>query len=78
MELKTVRCGDCNTRIVIMRTQTGNILPVEVEPGKHYDDDDTFDHLVHKSHLLNCIPLRLRWADVQRKYFKKLNAKFKW
>lgn len=75
MNLKVNRCGDCNKRIVIMSTQTGRILPVEVEPGKVYLDTDKFDYTIHKSHLLNCLPLRLRWDDVQKKYFEKINFK---
>jgi hypothetical protein len=75
--LKVNKCGDCGTRIVIMNTQTGRKLPVEVEDGKVFDEDDIFNYKIHKSHLIKCVPLRLRWGKVQYDFFKKEKAKLK-
>lgn len=73
--LKVHKCGDCGIRIVIMDTQTGRKLPVEVEEGKVFDEDEIFDYTIHKSHLIKCEPLRLRWGKVQYDFFKKEKAK---
>lgn len=71
------RCGDCMTPIVIMDTQTGQILPVEVEPGKSYEDTEVFNYKIHKSHLLKCEAMRLRWNDFKIKFFKRRAAQLK-
>lgn len=75
--LKVHKCGDCDTRIVIMDTQTGQILPVEVEPGKTYEDTEVFNYKIHKSHLLKCEAMRLRWNDFKIKFFKQRTAQLK-
>lgn len=74
-DLKVHKCGDCGQRIVIMDTQTGSILPVEVEDTKTFTEDDTFNYRLHKSHLLKCIPLRNRWIDFQKRFFKQQENK---
>ncbi|HQI42434.1 MAG TPA: hypothetical protein PK665_15170 [Ignavibacteriaceae bacterium] len=69
--LNVKKCGNCWTRIVIMNTKTGSILPVEVEEGKTYTDDDVFDYKIHKSHLLKCVEMRNRWKRFQYDFFKR-------
>ena len=74
-DLKVHKCGDCGVRIVIMDTATGSILPVEVEDGKVFTDDDTFNYRIHKSHLLKCFKLRDRWMVFQKRFFKQQENK---
>lgn len=70
-KLNIGKCGNCWTRIVIMNTQTGSILPVEVEEGKEYTEDDVFDYRKHKSHLLKCEEMRMRWERFKANYFRE-------
>ena len=65
--LKIYKCQHCKTRFVAMRTFTQSLLPVEVENGQEYDDDDMFDEKRHKSHLLTCLPRRLEWKFIKKK-----------
>lgn len=75
--LNVGKCGNCMRRIVIMDTQTGQILPVEVEEGKVYEDTDVFNYKIHKSHLLKCEAMRLRWEDFKKRFFKRRAAQLK-
>jgi hypothetical protein len=55
-------------RFVAMQTNTSEILPVEVAEGQEYDEDEVFNYRKHKSHLLTCIPRRMDWNKVRRKF----------
>lgn len=66
--MKTGICEYCQCKLVIMDTSTGVVLPVERQEGQIYSDDDVFNYRVHKSHLLNCIPMRMNWNRKRKKY----------
>ena len=68
MNLKVYRCHHCKTRFVVMETPTNEYLPVEISEGQSYEDDEIFNWKVHKSHLLNCIPRRMDWNKVRKKF----------
>jgi len=72
MNLKVYKCTHCMVRFVVMQTNTGEVLPVEVIGDEVFDEDETFNYKKHKSHLLTCIPRRMDWNSVRRK-FKDLN-----
>jgi hypothetical protein len=72
MAKKVFRCGHCDKRLVILITETGSVLPVEVEK-EDYDQDETFDHNIHKSHLLNCAKLASEW-NLKKKVFLPLQS----
>jgi len=70
--LKPFRCGHCNQRLVVMRTETGSVLPVEV-PEDHipYLMSEKFDSKKHTSHLKKCIKLRLEWPMKQKRFLSQ-------
>jgi hypothetical protein len=70
--LKPFRCFHCDQRLVIMRTSTGSVLPVEI-PEDHipYLMSEKFDSKKHTSHLKKCIKLRLEWPMKQKKFLVK-------
>lgn len=70
--LKVFACGDCGKKIVIMATNTGSVLPVEVKPGDAFTDDDIFKSDKHSSHLMNCSKLQSRWNTVKKSFVKNI------
>lgn len=75
-QLKIHKCGDCGTRIVIMDTETGSILPVEVFNSEPIDPDEIYDCKKHISHLKNCEKLRARWPQFKKDFLKMRMDKF--
>ncbi len=74
MYLKVGRCEFCNTYLVVMDTQTGSVLPIEVESKNvGINSDEIFDSKVHKSHLINCAKQREAWDKKKLKYIKARN-----
>ena len=71
--MKTGLCEYCKTPLVIMSTCMGVVLPIERQEGQVYTDDDVFNYRTHKSHLLNCIPMRMNWNEKRKKYMKNDN-----
>jgi hypothetical protein len=71
---KIYRCGFCNTRIVVLDTIAGTVLPVEVKEGVEYTTDDEFDSKAgHVSHLLNCPQLQETWNEKRRPFLQERN-----
>ena len=68
MNLKVYRCQHCKARFVVMETPTNEYLPVEVGENQSYEEDEIFNWKVHKSHLLTCIPRRMDWNKVRKKF----------
>ena len=66
--MRTGVCEYCQTPLVIMDTRMGVVLPVERQEGQIYSDDDVFNHHLHKSHLLNCIPMSMNWNRKRKKF----------
>ena len=72
IKLKPFRCGECNTRIVVMNTTTGSVIPVEVlKDSNPYTPQDEFNPKKHISHLMNCEALRKKWAYKKRRFLPK-------
>lgn len=67
-------CGHCGKQLFIMWTVKNRVLPVEVEPGRQYNSTDLYDKEVHKSHLLNCVPLQQNWLVTSNKLIKKMTS----
>ena len=69
IKLKPGRCEFCNQRLVVIQTETGSALPVEVEEGEiPFTIDDVFNCRIHRSHLLNCKPMQEAWQIKKKKY----------
>lgn len=69
-QLKVFRCFHCNTRIVVMRTSTGSVLPVEVTGEVGLLITEIFDHKKHTSHLKKCVKLRMEWERKKKRFLR--------
>ena len=61
------KCRFCDTKFVILPTETGSALPIE---GEAFEEDTIFDPKVHKSHLLDCPECRDSWNEKLEKMHK--------
>lgn len=68
--MRSGKCEFCKTALVVMDTDNGSVLPVEMQEGQLYTDDDVYDKNIHKSHLLNCPKQAAAWVVKRRKYIK--------
>lgn len=68
------RCVHCKTAFIIMTSRTGSYLPIEIIDG-HIPEEEEYDPLIHKSHLLSCEPRRKDWNIVQKKLIDSENKK---
>lgn len=66
--LKVYRCVHCMVRFVVMDTPTNQLLPVEIKDNEVIDDDEIFNSKKHTSHLLKCVPRRMDWNIVRKKF----------
>lgn len=71
--LKVYRCAHCMMRFVVVVTKKGEYLPIEIKEKEEVDDSVVFDHTKHTSHLLNCVPRRMDWNDVRKKFINLNN-----
>jgi hypothetical protein len=55
-------------RFVVMDTPTNQVLPIEVKENEVYEDNEIFNSTKHTSHLLKCIPRRMDWNVVRKKF----------
>lgn len=51
-EKRITRCSSCRARIVFLRTESGNSMPVEADTVK--PDDEEYDAKRHESHFAKC------------------------
>lgn len=71
--LKPYLCPHClkkNKEIiyVVMKTQTNNILPIEIKKGEKVSTDEIFDYKKRRSHLLDCEERRLDWNFARKDF----------
>jgi len=72
--VKSGKCEYCGTRIVVMTTTTGSLLPVEGQEGVDIQPPYIFDSKLHKSHLLACERQRHNWERKKYKIQKQMEG----
>jgi len=70
--MKTGKCEFCNKALIVLPTSNGSVLPVEVQSGRIYTDDDVYDAKKDRSHLLSCKPQAQGWQLKKKKYIKAI------
>lgn len=71
--LKVYQCPHClkkgkDSFYVVMQTQTGNLLPIEVSRNEKIEPDEIFRPKQRRSHLLDCIDRRMDWNQARREF----------
>jgi len=59
--------------MVVLETQTGSYLPVEIPEGPVTKEDEDYDKDKDVSHLKNCPPLAAEWEKKKKKFIERNN-----
>jgi hypothetical protein len=81
--MKVYPCKHCGVRFVVLPTQTGSVLPVEIyennDPKKvrAIEKGEFFDSRKHISHLKNCPERQQDWDVIKKQFIQEAENKLK-